>query len=155
MGAVQRDAGWAGRIACQQDLDLNRPGRSTGRLDFCANEAVLSLARELEVPFPLAAATDDSNAGITLRVVEMLAKRIRSGSRVAVLGLSYKPDTPVIEESQGLLLASGLVDRGFEVRVYDPQAVENARAVLGDSVVYAGSAQECVGGAESVVIATA
>jgi UDPglucose 6-dehydrogenase len=118
------------------------------------NQAVLSLARELELPFPLAAATEEANAGITLRVVDMLAERIRPGARVAVLGLSYKPDTPVVEESQGLLLASALVARGFDVGVYDPQAAENARAVLGDSVSYAASVEACVSGAESVVIAT-
>ena len=42
---------------------------------------------------------------------------------IGILGLSYKPGTNVIEESQGIALATGLIKKGFQVVVYDPMAL--------------------------------
>jgi UDPglucose 6-dehydrogenase len=70
------------------------------------------------------------------------------------LGLSYKPNTPVIEESQGVLIAKILLERGFEVVAYDPVAIETARKVFGKSIEYAASAQTCILEADAVLITT-
>ncbi len=53
------------------------------------------------------------------------------GGTVGILGISYKPDTEVIEESQGLMLAKQLANEGCRVCVYDPAAMENAQRALG------------------------
>jgi len=76
------------------------------------------------------------------------------GARVGILGLSYKPNTPVIEESQGVLVTEILLDRGFEVVAYDPVAMGEARKVFGQSIKYADSAQTCVRDADVVLITT-
>jgi UDPglucose 6-dehydrogenase len=72
---------------------------------------------------------------------------------VSVLGLAYKPDTNVVEESQGLALARSLVGNGNKVIVFDPLAMENARNVLKGDVQYARSLRECLEQADCVVIA--
>jgi UDPglucose 6-dehydrogenase len=41
--------------------------------------------------------------------------------------MSYKPDTPVIDESQGIMIANQLADLGLAISVNDPQALENAQ----------------------------
>jgi len=69
-----------------------------------------------------------------------------------VLGLSYKPDSDVIEESQGLMLARGLAGHGYRVSVFDPLAMDNARAELGDKVTYAPSMESCIYEADTIVI---
>jgi UDPglucose 6-dehydrogenase len=46
-----------------------------------------------------------------------------------------------------------LVNEGYAVSVYDPQAMENARGVLGDAVIYNKTAQDCVAGADLAVLA--
>jgi UDPglucose 6-dehydrogenase len=74
---------------------------------------------------------------------------------VGVLGLSYKPETEVIEESQGLDLAKHLASTGFKVVVYDPAAMENAKKQLGGAATYAASAAECAQQADVLVITTA
>jgi UDPglucose 6-dehydrogenase len=118
------------------------------------NRAMLCLARRLGVPFNLAEATDRANQELTLRVAELVASKMAAGGRVAILGLSYKPNTAVVDESQGVLIAQLLTGRGVEVTAYDPMAMETARRVLKDSIKYAESAQACVTSADVILIAT-
>ncbi len=118
------------------------------------NKAMLCLARRLGVPFGLAEATDRGNADVTARVAELVASRARPGGRVGILGLSYKPNTPVVDESQGVLIADMLARRGLEVVAYDPVAIEPARRLLKEAVKYAESGQACVDSADVVLIAT-
>jgi UDPglucose 6-dehydrogenase len=74
---------------------------------------------------------------------------------VAVLGLAYKPATQVVEESQSIDLVRLALKAGVKrVVVYDPLAGDEARAEFGKDVIVAGSARECVAGADVVVIST-
>lgn len=118
------------------------------------NRAMLCLARRLGVPFNLAEATDRANQELTIRVAELVASKTGSGGKVAILGLSYKPNTAVVEESQGVLIAQLLTGRGVEVAAYDPMAMEPARRVLKDTITYAESAQACITNADVIFIAT-
>jgi UDPglucose 6-dehydrogenase len=118
------------------------------------NEAMLCLADRLGVSFPLAMATDQANREIAGHVADVVASKVPIGSRVGILGLSYKANTPVIEESQGVLIAKILLERGFEVIAYDPVAIEAARKVFGKNIEYAASAQTCILEADAVLITT-
>jgi UDPglucose 6-dehydrogenase len=118
------------------------------------NRAMLCLARRVGVPFNLAEATDRANRELTIRVAELVASKTATGGKVAILGLSYKPNTAVVDESQGVLIAQLLTGRGIEVTAYDPMAIEPARAVLKDSVKYAESAQACIADADVILLAT-
>ncbi len=119
------------------------------------NKAFARFAELHDVDATLARATDQVNQ----RQVNRLAGRVldvaAEGDRVAILGLSYKPDTEVIEESQGVMLAQVLARSGVQVVVYDPAAMDNARRVLNGMVEFAPSMEACVLGACAVVIATA
>jgi UDPglucose 6-dehydrogenase len=72
--------------------------------------------------------------------------------KVAVLGLSFKQDTDVVAASQSLQVARGLAGRSYNVVVFDPKGMGNAKAVLGDSVTYASTAKEAVDSAEVVFL---
>src|ERR1700693_5832423 len=116
------------------------------------NIAFSALARANGVPALLAEATDELNRRQVPRLTEIVRSRLPKGGTVGVLGLSYKPDTEVIEESQGLELAKYLASIGFKVVVYDPAAMENAKRQLGNAVTYATSAAECARQADVLVI---
>ena len=118
------------------------------------NDAMLCLARRLGVSFPLAEATDQANRKIAGQIADLVGAHVPAGARVGVLGLSYKPNTPVVDESQGLLIARILFERGFKVIAYDPLALEPARSVVGDRIQYRRSAQECIAEADAVLITT-
>jgi UDPglucose 6-dehydrogenase len=87
-------------------------------------------------------------------LAELVRPRLRQGGRAAILGLSYKPNTNVVEESQGLELAAHLLSVGAGVTVFDPAAIENARKSLNGDVAFAGSMEEAVRRVDVVVITT-
>jgi UDPglucose 6-dehydrogenase len=117
------------------------------------NLAMGALARGLGLQAGLAEATDRDNRAEADRLAELVRRHAKPGAKVGILGLSYKPDTEVIEESQAMLLARKLLDAGTDLTVYDPQAMDTARMALGDKPRYAGSAEDCVRGADVVVLA--
>lgn len=117
------------------------------------NVALAYLARKLGQRALLAEATDEYNQTIVHRLAERISMSLSQGT-VAVLGLAYKPDTSVVEESQGLKLARVLAAKGLDVLVYDELALENARLELGNVVRYAVSVEECVQQADLLVLTT-
>lgn len=102
----------------------------------------------------LALATDTINRRQVLRLTETIGNLIPEGGNVAVLGLTYKPGTPVIEESQGVMLAKALHEAGMEVFAHDPMALGPAQAVLGSTARMLASAREAVSQADATVILT-
>jgi UDPglucose 6-dehydrogenase len=119
------------------------------------NVAFAQLARSLGARPDLAEATDRLNRHQIDRLAAAAIRLLEGGSRVGVLGLSYKPDTAVIEESQGVALASRLSQERREVYVHDPMALSAAVAVLQDKVVPMRSAEECIKAVDVLVITTA
>lgn len=118
------------------------------------NLAFAYLARQLGTQAVLAEATDRLNRAQVLRLAEVVLSRLPNGGRVGILGLSYKPNTDVVEESQGVELARYLLSRGISVILYDPAAIDNARVALGNSAIFVSSAEECARQADVVVLTT-
>ena len=118
------------------------------------NKAFGVLARDLGTEPLLAEATDAVNIAQTDRLARVVQSRLEPGSTVGILGLSYKPDTAVVEESPGIALAKLLADAGYEVRVYDPVATEAALSVLGQSARACSSAAEVLDQSDVAVITT-
>ena len=102
----------------------------------------------------LALSTDTINRRQVSRLTEIVGDMIPVGGTVAVLGLSYKPSTPVIEESQGILLAKSLNDGGFNVVGHDPMANGPSKTVLGNIAQLVPTAQGALARAEVAVIVT-
>jgi UDPglucose 6-dehydrogenase len=76
----------------------------------------------------------------------------RNGT-AAVLGLSYKPGTDVVEEAPGLHLAQVLWEHDVDVVAFDPVAVPNARNVLeGSNVRFARSVEDAIRDADVIVV---
>jgi UDPglucose 6-dehydrogenase len=75
------------------------------------------------------------------------------GKEIALLGVSFKPDTDDVREATSLVLAARLQGEGANVRVYDPVALDNAEELLGGARV-CDSALDAVDGADAVVLVT-
>ena len=118
------------------------------------NVAFSALARSRGVQALLAEATDRFNRQQVEWLGEALLERLPTGGRVGILGLSYKPDTNVIEESQGIAFARYFLEKGVPVAVYDPAALPNARSCLKGPVEFAESAAECARQSDLLMIAT-
>ncbi len=118
------------------------------------NVAFASLATALGARPDIARATDAINSYQVDRLLLAISNHASHGARVAVLGMSYKPDTSVVEESQGIMLARKLHEKGYTVIIHDPMALEAARRVLGDDFRYVDTPGEAVGNADITVITT-
>jgi UDPglucose 6-dehydrogenase len=118
------------------------------------NIALGALARTLQTPSLLAEATDRSNREAIAALADLVDEHLPESGTVGILGLSYKPNTDVVEESASLLLAAELLSRGADVVSYDPAAMANAARTLGDGGRFAESAEALVQEADVVVLAT-
>ncbi len=89
------------------------------------------------------------------RVISKLTKHLGSlaGKRVALLGLSFKPDTDDMREASSLVLSARLQGEGAEVVAFDPVAEDRARELL-PNVALEDSAEAALAGADAVVLVT-
>jgi UDPglucose 6-dehydrogenase len=121
------------------------------------NRAFAALAGQVGAEAALARATDELNHAQVRWVSRDVATRLRPGDTVGVLGLAYKPQTPIAEESHGLALARQLARDGISVLAYDPAATEQARGLLADvadRVHFAAAIDECLQQCRVLVVAT-
>jgi UDPglucose 6-dehydrogenase len=98
------------------------------------NVAFGKLAAKIGARADIALAADAINHHQVGRVTSLVKTHLDSSREVAVLGMAYKPDTPVVEESQGVMIARDLSNQGCSVVVYDPLAMEGARWDLEDAL---------------------
>jgi UDPglucose 6-dehydrogenase len=92
---------------------------------------------------------------------QLLLKRIDelfpdglAGRRVAVWGLSFKPETDDMREAPSIVVIEGLLERGAAVTAHDPEALTAARAVFGDRISYAETNYDALADADLLVIIT-
>jgi UDPglucose 6-dehydrogenase len=115
-------------------------------------------ARVAGLPTPLLAAVDDINHAQRAHLVgrlEYLLPDGLSGARVAILGLTFKPNTDDLRDAPSLTIAELLLDRGASVAAYDP--METARAGAAEMVSgldVTSSAEEAIVGADAVMLVT-
>lgn len=76
------------------------------------------------------------------------------GRKIAVWGISFKPNTDDIREAPSLYVIGRLLESGCEVCVHDPVSMENARSVFGDGVNYVESYYDACEGADALVVHT-
>ena len=121
------------------------------------NLAFIALARQLNIQAWLQEATHRVNNHQNERIVNLVQQRLGNikNKTIAVLGITYKPNTDVVEASASLEVAKGLLQKGASLRIYDPAGNDAARHVLGDkNVVYAASVTDCLRDAQLCVLAT-
>jgi len=119
------------------------------------NIALTRLADSLGVDATIAQATDAVNDRQTKRILDLVAKMTEPGATVAILGLSYKPDTSVCEMSQGVEIANRLLAAGFIVVAHDPQADHSTAPNLDSRVQFISDLDAAVTHASTVVLSTA
>jgi UDPglucose 6-dehydrogenase len=119
--------------------------------------AVLELARDRGIDLGIVDAVIRVNEG---RVPKMLAKiedgcggEVR-GLTIALLGLTFKPNTDDLRESPAIAIRDGLVERGARVRAFDPVAMELAAVDGPEGVTYCENEYDAAEGADALVLAT-
>lgn len=127
-------AGWGGSCFAKDLTALNAQSNGTLRLV----SATLAVNEEQKTRF-----VED--------IVTLLGDEPR---KIALWGLAFKPETDDVRDAPALFIASALAAALFGVTVFDPVAMKNARAILGESVRYAESAHGAAEGADALVLCT-
>lgn len=118
------------------------------------NKAFAALGNRLGVRCDLAVATDRINDHQVSRMADAVEAHSSKQGCIAILGLSYKPNTPVVEASQGVMLAERLLATGRQVVVFDPMVCANNVPAINGKVLSAVSADEAIRRADVVVVMT-
>ena len=118
--------------------------------------ALLQTAHDYEVPLRIVEAVITANdirkRGMARKVAAVFGGSLR-GKIIAVLGLTFKPNTDDMREAPSIPLITALQDMGAKVRVFDPAGMEQAKAVLTD-VTYSEGPYACVDRADGLVVVT-
>jgi UDPglucose 6-dehydrogenase len=77
-----------------------------------------------------------------------------TGKNIAIWGLAFKPDTDDIREAPALYLINKLVESGAVITAFDPEAMENVRAQIGDKIQYAENEYNALKEADALIICT-
>src|SRR6188472_267 len=109
-------------------------------------------ASPLRIVEAVAAVNDARKRAMARKVSAALGGDVR-GKTVAVLGLTFKPNTDDMREAPSIPLITALQDMGAKVRAYDPQAMEQAGDYVSD-VAFCDDAYTCAEGASALVIVT-
>jgi len=149
---VARAMGLDGRIGRK----FLHPGPGFG--GSCFPKDTLSLvqfSREVGVEQRLATAVCEVNANQRELMADKIEALVGSleGKTVAMLGLSYKPNTDDVRDSPSIDVIQRLQQRGARIRCYDPQAMTNARELLTD-VVFCSDAYDTAKGCDGLVLGT-
>lgn len=116
---------------------------------------LISSAENFGVDISIMKAAAEVNEGMSDYVIEKVSKAIPvSGENITVLGLSFKSGTSDTRKSPSIKIANSLSESGANVRVFDPQANEEARPELNGSIHIAGSLEDALQGAKVVIVAT-
>jgi UDPglucose 6-dehydrogenase len=118
--------------------------------------ALVKIALDHDVPLRIVEAVlavNDNRKRAMARKVSNAAGGSLRGKTVAVLGLTFKPDTDDMREAPSIPLVTGLLDMGAKVRAHDPVGMEQARRELPD-IEYCDDPYACVRGADAMVVVT-
>jgi len=117
-------------------------------------KALLATGKELGIPMEILAGTDAVNQRQRGRFTDLILKTVPKKSAIAVWGLSFKPKTDDVREAPSLDIIPALVKAEHTVTVFDPAAMERAKAQLPKDVKYATNAFEAAKNADAVVVLT-
>ena len=118
--------------------------------------AIITFSSNIGYPPTLLKVADEVNekqADYVVKKAKNILKTLK-GTKVAILGLSFKPDTDDMRESRSIPIINQLLNEGAKIIAYDPVATSTAKGVFGDKILYASSAINCIKDVDCCIIVT-
>ena len=151
---VRRGIGHDARIGFQ----FLFPGPGFGGSCFPKDiRAIMSMGKKIDLDLHLIDAVDRVNESQKQILFKKVSKHFGndlSGKTLAIWGLAFKPRTDDIREAPALTLIDSLLGQGVALRVHDPEAMPNVRAIFGDRLTYCDRPYGAVEGADALVVVT-
>ncbi len=150
---VRHGIGFDKRIGTQ----FLNPGIGFGGSCFPKDlKSVVHVAGEQGEPMPLLRAVLEINQRMRSQFVKTVENHFGSleGRTLAMWGLSFKPNSDDLREAPSVDIVRMLLEKGAKVRAYDPKAMERARQVIGEGIVYCKDAYGACEDADAVLLVT-
>ncbi len=119
--------------------------------------ALIRIAQEHGVQSRIVEAVVEVNAAQKARMVQKIREAVggdEAGKRIAILGLTFKPETDDMRDAPSLAILPALIDKGATVVAHDPQGMDEAKGHLPESVIYSEDIYTAVADADAVVLMT-
>ena len=119
--------------------------------------ALVATARNYHLDMPIIRAARDVNYAQRVWVVDRLQEELKilKGKHIALLGLSFKPNTDDLRDAPSLDISKLLVQRGAIVRAHDPVALDNARSQYPNiGISYSSDLEHTLDEADAIVLVT-
>jgi UDPglucose 6-dehydrogenase len=119
--------------------------------------ALIRIAQENGTPCRIVEAAVEVNAAQKALMIKKVRKALGgslSGRTIAVLGLTFKPETDDMRDAPSLAILPNLIDKGAVIHAHDPQGMEEAKKLLPDEVRYFGDVYEAINGADAIILMT-
>ena len=120
-------------------------------------QALVKSSNEVNYEFEILKAVEKVNALQKLHLVKKISaffKNDLQGKKIALWGLSFKPNTDDIRDAPAIDMIASLTQAGAIITAYDPEAMPNVKNKIGDKITYASNQYEALAGADILVIAT-
>jgi UDPglucose 6-dehydrogenase len=120
-------------------------------------KALMHSSKEVNYEFKILNAVTEVNEKQKKHIVSKIKRYYNgdlAGKRFALWGLAFKPNTDDIREAPALEIIEALLAEGASVCAFDPEAVKNVKAVIGDKINYSEAQYECLEGADALIVAT-
>ncbi len=119
-------------------------------------KALVRTARDCEVPLRVLGAVEEANDLQKHRLFEKLTSVVGTvrGKRIAIWGLSFKPNTDDMREAPSLVLIEALLKAGAQVTAHDPVAMHETERRIGKTIAYAENGYDALEGADALVVVT-
>jgi UDPglucose 6-dehydrogenase len=120
-------------------------------------QALIRSAEQVDYQFLILNAVEKVNDAQKMHLLPKIKKYFNgnlSGVRLACWGLAFKPNTDDVREAPALYLIDALIAEGASISAFDPEAIPNAREIMGDKIIYADSQYSALENADALIIAT-
>jgi len=120
-------------------------------------QALVKSSQEVSYDFQILNAVMDVNERQKLHLMPKIKRYFNNnlkGRHFALWGLAFKPNTDDIREAPALYMIDALLKEGATVSVFDPEAMNNVKQLIGDKVTYAENQYEALENADALIIAT-
>lgn len=120
-------------------------------------QALIKTASDFGIDSDLLKATHKVNVNQRKNFVNKILKHYNSDIKnktFAVWGLSFKPRTNDMRESPAITIINMLLDKGAKIKAYDPKAMETAKIIFGDKIVYSSNSYEALENADALILIT-
>lgn len=116
-------------------------------------KALISTGKQIGISTQLLEAVDTINEDARINLLNKIVEKVK-GKKIAIWGLSFKPNTDDIRFAPSVDIIRALLSKGYELSVYDQEGIPNIKKIFGDKLQYVDSAYDALPEVDALVILT-